>query len=207
MNHSASTPGTIYNTVATNPSGIITSSTAYSVSNTLVEDDKLLGRLYPEILDQRIITIREVVSIGGIGASMLLSKFAKDNPGIKVSDLYPSSKDDTPLTDYIKDKTSQSLSSTAYVSGNYDEEIIFFIRLCEEVEDDDEIQYYCVAKYARETEDVTLYDFETFTVLEAFILEHRNRICVWVNRTPPPSSDIINWDRTGNYELEGFTEE
>lgn len=209
MTHSVPASGTTINTVAANYSGGQISITAahHAPITSIQENDKLFDRLYPEILDQRIITVREVISIGGIGASMLLNKFAKDNPGVKVSDLCPYSKDETLLTDYIRDKTSQSLSSTSYISGIYDEDIIFFVRSCEEVDEDDEIQYYCVAKYVKETEDVTLYDFETFTALESFILEHRNRICVWANRTAPPSSEIINWDRTGNYELEGFTED
>lgn len=172
-------------------------------ANTAVTDAE--QKIHPDILEQRILTVRDLVRIGGVGASLILKDFASKNPNLKVSDLAPTTKDDTLFIDYMRAMYRNDLTYMQSIKEDLDDDVVFYVRFLSDEESEEE--YYLIAKHSLDSGDVLIYEFEDFSKLESLILDHTRRICVWCENSEAPRSNIINWDRSGNYYLEGFSDE
>lgn len=147
--------------------------------------------------DQRLFSINDIISIGGVVAGAVLSALKQKYPLIKMKDLDPSFTGEDTIWSALALENAQKTSFT----NNYDPKdyrnglalkdfganIVIEVDFVEDTEDENSEGYYILTN----TETNEVEDYEDWEAVNRRFTEGKHFVGSWVGRGSPPPSDII----------------
>lgn len=151
--------------------------------------------------DQRLFSINDIISIGGVVAGAVLSALKQKYPLIKMKDIDPSFTGEDTIWSVLALENAQKTSLT----NNYDPKdyrsdfsasVVIEVDFVEDTEDENSEGYYIL----RNTETNEIEDYEDWEAVNRRFTEGKHFVGSWVGRGSPPPSNIVWLDGVDDKE-------
>lgn len=142
--------------------------------------------------DQRLFSINDIISIGGVVAGAVLTQLKAKYPLIKMKDIDPSFTGEDTIWSVLALENAQKTSFT----NNYDPKdyrsdfsasVVIEVDFVEDTEDENSEGYYIL----RNTETNEIEDYEDWEAVNRRFTEGKHFVGSWVGRGSPPPSNIV----------------